>query len=246
MKKEIFKLRHAALVTALALAMGAPLAFADEAPVEVSTDVVALPGDGIGVGMVVGDGAVVDPQPTVGDNVTIDPPALPVEGGDVVLTDPIPVEAGELMPEEAAPLEGNDVVVLDEVPVVEVPAEEVVPVEGNEVVIDETPAEGVPMDDCGVICQNVAGEPEPAVYKSDDVAPEVMQFGSNSESPDPALNVSAELSGAVGVAEQLGAADIALQDGTAVDPLVMAAPATVVARATTRDSVSVIRDGHLR
>ncbi len=251
MKKEIFKLRHAALVTALALAMGAPLAFADEAPVEVSTDVVALPGDGIGVGMVVGDGAVVDPQPTVGDNVTIDPPALPVEGGDVVLTDPIPVEAGELMPEEAAPVEGNDVVVLDEVPVVEVPvvevpAEEVVPVEGNEVVIDETPAEEVPMDDCGVICQNVAGEPEPAVYKSDDVAPEVMQFGSNSESPDPALNVSAELSGAVGVAEQLGAADIALQDGTAVDPLVMAAPATVVARATTRDSVSVIRDGHLR
>ena len=247
MKKEIFKLRHAALVTALALAMGVPLSFADEAPVEPATEVVEVPGGGTGVGMVVGDGALGDPaEPSAGDDVTIDPPALPVEGGDVVLTDPIPVEAGEVMPEEAAPVEGNDVVVLDEVPVVEVPAEEVVPVEGNEVVIDETPAEEVPMDDCGVICQNVAGEPEPAVYKSDDVAPEVMQLGSNGESPDPALNVSAELSSAVGVAEQLGAADVALQDGTAVDPLVMAAPATVVARATTRDSVSVIRDGHLR
>ena len=232
MKKEIFKLRHATLVAALTLAIGAPLSFADEVPVDGATAVVALPGSDIGPGVGVEPAAsgsdliattpppVDEPRLPVGDDVTIDPPALPVEGGDVVVGDPIPVEGGDVIPEQAAPVEGGDVVVLD----------------------------GVPVDDCGVICQNFAGagELEPAVYKSEEPAPEVMQFGSNGESPDPALNVSAEVSGAIGVAEQLGAADVALQDGMAVEPLVLAAPTTVVAKATDGDGVSVIRDGHLR
>ena len=240
MKKEIFKLRHAILVAALTPAIGAPLSFADEAPVDGATAVVALPSSDIAPGVGVDPAAsgsdliattpppVDEPGSPVGDVVTIDPPALPVEGGDVVVEDPIPVDLGNVIPAQAAPVEDSTVVVVDEVPMVEVPVVE------------------VPVDDCGVICQNVAGEPEPAVYKSDDVAPEVMQFGSSSESPDPALNVSAEVSGAIGVAEQLGAADVALQDGIAVEPLVLAAPTTVVAKAAGDDSVSVIRDGHLR
>ena len=230
MKKEIFKLRHATLVAALTLAVGAPLSFADEVPVDGTTAVVALPGSDIapGVGVdPVGSGSdliattpppVDEPGSPVDDVVTIDPPALPVEGGDVVVGDPIPVDLGNVIPEQAAPVEGSDVVVLN----------------------------GVPMDDCGVICQNVAGEPEPAVYKSDEPAPEVMQFGSNNESSNPALNVSAEVSGAIGVAEQRGATDVALQDGMAVAPLVLSAPTTVVAKATGGDSVGAIRDGHLR
>lgn len=227
MKKEIFKLRHATLVAALTLAVGAPLSFADEVPVDGATAVVALPGSDIAPGVDVepaanGSDLIATTPSPVGDDVIIDPPALPVEGGDVVVGDPIPVEGGDVIPEQAAPVEGSDVVVLD----------------------------GVPVDDCGVTCQNFAGagagEPEPAVYKSDEPAPEVMQFGSNSAAPDPALNVSAEISGAIGVAEQLGAADVAVQDGMAVEPLVLAAPATVVAKTTDGDGVSVIRDGHLR
>lgn len=235
MKKEIFKLRHATLVAALTLAVGAPLSFADEVPVDGATAIVALPGGDIAPGVGVEPAAsgsdliattpppVDEPRLPVGDDVTINPPALPVEGDDVVVADPVPVEGGDVIPEQAAPVEGNDVVVVNEVPMAD-----------------------VPVDDCGVICQNVAGDPEPAVYKSDESAPEVMQFGSNSESPDPALNVSAEVSGAIGVAEQLGAADVAVQDGMAVEPLVLAAPATVVAKTTDGDGVSVIRDGHLR
>ncbi len=225
MKKEIFKLRHATLVAALTLAVGAPLSFADEVPVDGATAVVALPGSDIAPGVDVepaanGSDLIATTPSPVGDDDIIDPPALPVEGGDVVVGDPIPVEGGDVIPEQAPPVEGSDVVVLD----------------------------GVPVDDCGVTCQNFAGagEPEPAVYKSDEPAPEVMQFGSNSAAPDPALNVSAEISGAIGVAEQLGAADVAVQDGMAVEPLVLAAPATVVAKTTDGDGVSVIRDGHLR
>ena len=253
MKKEIFKLRHATLVAALTLAVGAPLSFADEVPVDGATAVVALPGSDIAPGVDVepaanGSDLIATTPSPVGDDVIIDPPALPVEGGDVVVGDPIPVEGGDVIPEQAAPVEGGDVVVGDPIPVEggDVIPEQAAPVEGSDVVV----LDGVPVDDCGVTCQNFAGagagEPEPAVYKSDEPAPEVMQFGSNSAAPDPALNVSAEISGAIGVAEQLGAADVAVQDGMAVEPLVLAAPATVVAKTTDGDGVSVIRDGHLR
>ena len=254
MKKEIFKLRHATLVAALTLAVAAPLSFADEVPVDGATAVVALPGSDIAPGVDVepaanGSDLIATTPSPVGDDVTIDPPALPVEGGDVVVGDPIPVEGGDVIPEQAAPVEGGDVVVGDPIPVEggDVIPEQAAPVESTDVVVvNEVPMADVPVDDCGVICQNVAGDPEPAVYKSDEPAPEVMQFGSNSAAPDPALNVSAEISGAIGVAEQLGAADVAVQDGMAVDPLVLAAPATVVAKTTDGDGVSVIRDGHLR
>ena len=214
MKKDIFKLRHAALAAALALAMGAPLCFADEVPVEPGSEVIEAPG--IGVGIVVDDGALGDPaEPVVGDGVVV--------GEDVVVSDPIPVELLEPMPEETAPVEGNEVVTLD------------------------TPTEEVPMDDCGVICQNVAGElPPEAVYKNDDVPSEVLQFSNNGESPAPSLDVSAELSGAIGAVEQLGAADVAVANGTALEPLAASAPTTVVANAGHGDSVTVIRNGHLR
>ncbi len=216
MKKDIFKLRHAALVAALALVMGAPLSFADEEPVDPGTDIVAVTGADGGVGIVVGDGALGDPaEPIVEDTPVIDPPALPVDGEDVVLNDPIPVELVDPMPEESAPVEGVDVV-----------------------------TEEVPMDDCGVICQNVAGElPPEAVYKNDDVPAEVLQFSGNGESPAASLDVSAELSGAIGAVEQLGAADVAVGDGSA---LAVPAPAAVVANAANGDSVTVIRNGHLR
>ena len=113
-------------------------------------------------------------------------------------------------------------------------------------VVDETPVDVVPLDDCGVICQNVAGEPEPAVYKNDDVPPEVLQFGANGEAPDPAQNISAELSGAIGAAEQSAAAAVAVSDGALVDPLSATAPTAILAKAAGADGVNVIRDGHLR
>ena len=240
MKMEIFKLRHAALVAALALAMGAPLSFADEVPVDNGTAVIGLPGTGIGAGIVVGDGALTDPPaPVVGDDLVIDPPALPVEGDGVVLGDPVPVDGGEVVV-DPVPVEGTDVVVQD-----------LVPVEGNEAVIDDTPPEPVAMDDCGVICQNVAGElPPEAHYRGvDEVPAEVLQFSSNGEPPVPSVDLSAELNGAVGAigaAEQLGAADVAGGDNTVLEPLATSAPGAVVANAANGDSVSVIRNGHLR
>lgn len=222
MKKDMFTLRHAALVAALALAMGAPLSFADELPVEPGSEVIEAPG--MDVGIVVGDGALGDPAESgVGDDFTLDPPALPIEGDEVVVGDPIPVEQLEPMPEETAPVEDNDVVTLD------------------------TPTEEVPMDDCGVICQNVAGElPPEAVYRNEDIPSEVLQFSNNGESPAPSLDVSAELSGAIGAVEQLGAADIAVVNGTALEPLATSAPTAVVANGGQGDSVTVIRNGHLR
>lgn len=288
MKMEIFQLRHAALVAALALAMGAPLSFADEVPVDNSTAVIGLPGTGIGAGIVVGDGALTDPPaPVVGEDLVIDPPALPVEGDDVVLGDPVPVDGGEVvvdpvpvegtdvavdpLPVEGTdvavdplPVEGTDVavdpvpidrggIVLDPVPVegTDVVVQDLVPVEGNEAVIDDTPPEPVAMDDCGVICQNVAGElPPEAHYRGvDEVPAEVLQFSSNGEPPAPSVDLSAELNsavGAIGAAEQLGAADVAGGDNTVLEPLATSAPGAVVANAANGDSVSVIRNGHLR
>ena len=86
------------------------------------------------------------------------------------------------------------------------------------------------------------GEPvsEPLRHESTVMS---VQFSSNGESPAPSLDVSAELSGAIGAVEQLGAADVAVRDG---DGLSVSAPATVVVNAANDDRVTVIRNGHLR
>ena len=227
MKKE-FKLRHAALISALALAMGAPLAFAEEVPADSGAEVVTLPSEDSAVGEVVtGDVTapeVSDPAPL--DEVPVE--ALPGDDG-VVTIDPVPVEGGE--------------VVIDEVPV-----------EGGEVVMDEVPVEGgevtgneMPVDDCGMICWSAAELPPGAVQKGgEEVDPQILQFGVSGEAPEPTLNVSAELSGAMGVAEQLGAADVALQDAAEVDPLATTTPTAATVTTATAAPVNVIRDGHLR
>ena len=138
---------------------------------------------------------------------------VPVEGGEVVI-DEVPVEGGE--------------VAIDEVPV-----------EGGEVVIKD-----MPVDDCGMICWSAAELPPGAVQRGgEEVDPEILQFGVSGEAPQPTLNVSAELSGAMGVAEQLSAADVALQDAN-VDPLATTTPAPL--STATAAPVNVIRDGHLR
>ena len=215
MKKE-FKLRHAALISALALAMGAPLAFAEEVPADSGAEVVTLPSEDSAVGEVVtGDVAapeVSDPAPL--DEVPVE--ALPGDDG-VVTIDPVPVEGGE--------------VVIDEVPV-----------EGGEVTSNE-----VPVDDCGMICWSAGELPPGAVQRGgEEVVPQILQFGVSGEAPEPTLNVSAELSGAMGVAEQLGAADVALQDAAEVDPLATTTPTAATVTTATAAPVNVIRDGHLR
>ena len=227
MKKE-FKLRHAALISALALAMGAPLAFAEEVPADSGAEVVTLPSEDSAVGEVVtGDVTapeVSDPAPL--DEVPVE--ALPGDDG-VVTIDPVPVEGGE--------------VVIDEVPV-----------DGGEVVMDEVPVEGgevtgneMPVDDCGMICWSAAELPPGAVQRGgEEVVPQILQFGVSGEAPEPTLNVSAELSGAMGVAEQLGAADVALQDAAEVDPLATTTPTAATVTTATAAPVNVIRDGHLR
>jgi hypothetical protein len=217
MKKELFKLRHAALVSALALAMGAPLALADdEVPADAGTEVVALPVEGGEIRTFeVGE---VD-APAVVDEAPVDETPVDVAPGDdgVVTVDPLPGDGVE--------------VVLDEP----------VAVDGGEVAVED-----VPVDDCGMICWNTADMPPGAVQRSNDLEPEVLQFGVTGESPEPSLNVSAELSGAVGVAEQLGATDVALEDAANVDPLAPAAPSAAVVTTANAGAVNVIRDGHLR
>ena len=216
MKKELFKLRHAALVSALALAMGAPLAMADEVPADAGAEVVTLPAEGseIRTFEVVDAGA-----PAVVDEAPVDETPVDVAPGDdgVVTVDPLPGD-------------GVDVVLDDPVAV-----------DGGEVAVED-----VPVDDCGMICWNTADMPPGAVQRSNDLEPEVMQFGVTGESPEPSLNVSAELSGAVGVAEQLGATDVALEDAANVDPLAPAAPSAAVVTTANAGAVNVIRDGHLR
>ena len=239
MKKE-FKLRHAALISALALAMGAPLAFAEEVPADSGAEVATLPSEDSAVGEVVtGDVAgpeVSDPAPL--DEVPVE--ALPGDDG-VVTIDPVPVEGGEVVIDEV-PVEGGEVV-LDESPV-----------EGGEVVMDEVPVEGgevtsneVPVDDCGMTCWSAGELPPGAVQRGgEEVVPQILQFGVSGEAPEPTLNVSAELSGAMGVAEQLGAADVALQDAAEVDPLATTTPTAATVTTATAAPVNVIRDGHLR
>lgn len=72
-----------------------------------------------------------------------------------------------------------------------------------------------------------------------------MQFGVT-EAPEPSLNVSAELSGAVGAAEQLGATDAALDDSTTSPRWAATTAAAAVVANASEGQVNVIRDGHLR
>lgn len=241
MNKEFFKLRHAALISALALGMGAPLTFADEVPADGGAEVVVLPTEDTTVGEVI-TGDVAAPEEVFDTAPVNEAPVedVPVDDG-VVTLDPLPVEGGEVAIDEL-PIEGGEVAI-DEVPV-----------EGGEVAIDEVPVAGgevaieeMPVDDCGMICWSAAELPPGAVQKGgEEVAPEILQFGVSGEAPEPTLNVSAELSGAMGAAEQLGAADVALQDAANVDPLANTPPAAAPVATATAAPVNVIRDGHLR
>ncbi|MCC6707161.1 MAG: hypothetical protein IT492_06295 [Gammaproteobacteria bacterium] len=114
--------------------------------------------------------------------------------------------------------------------------------------VDEPVAEPVavedpaPVDECGMMCWNVADMPPGAVQKGgEEVDPRIMEFGA----PEPTMNVSAELSGAIGVSEQLGATEAELNDDDAVQPLTASAEPAVVTTANA-GAVNVIRDGHLR
>ena len=246
MKKDFFRLRHAALVSALALAMGSPLAFADEAPLEVPVAQPAVEGD---AGAVSEPVAVVEPvvEPVVADEpVTVDEPVAVDEppAGDEVVTIDDPAPGDEVVTIDE-PVPGDEVVTLDD----PVPGGEVVTLD-DPVAVDDTPVPddaqtlGEPVDDCGMICWNVAELPPGAVQKGgEEIDPRVREF----EVPEPNLAVSAEVSGAIGVAEQLGANEAALQDGASVDPLAEAAPApAAVVASANAGQVSVIRDGHLR
>lgn len=229
MNKEFFKLRHAALISALALAMGAPLTFADEVPADGGAEVVVLPTEDTTVGEVMTGGVaapeeVIDPAPV--DEAPVE--EVPVDDG-VVTLDPMPVEGGEVAIDEV-PVENGEVAINE------------VPVEVGEVAIEE-----MPVDDCGMICSSAAELPPSAVQRGgEEVDAEILQFGVTGEAPEPTLNVSAELSGAMGVAEQLGAADVAMQDAANVDPLATSTPAAAPVSTATAAPDNVIRGGHLR
>jgi hypothetical protein len=220
MKKDVFRLRHAALVAALAVAMGVTPAFADETVADVTVADVPVLQPGADVEPAPVDEPVVAVEPgTSGDETPVDMP--------VVLDDPLPEpDAGVV--DEGAPAE--EPVAIDE------PAPEVV----DEPLAVEDP---VPVDDCGMMCWNVADIPPEAVQRGgEDIDPRIMEFGA---APDPALNVGAEVSGAVSVSEQLGAADVALDNDATVEPLATAIAPTVTTTTNTA-AVNVIRDGHLR
>ena len=214
MNKDAFTLRNAALATALALALGATSSFADEA---------------------VAEAPVVQPAAEV-DALATDEPVVSVEGdgaGEVtvaeepsVVDEPAPVDE----PRTIEPTPGADEPIAIDEPVAE-------PVEMPVAV--EDPA---PVDECGMMCWNVADIPPGAVQKTiDEVDPRIMEFGA----PEPTMNVSAELSGAIGVSEQLGATEAELNDDNAVQPLTANAEPAVVTTANA-GAVNVIRDGHLR
>jgi len=215
MKKELFGLRHAALAAALALAMGAPPAFADEVALELPTDEPAVAPAPVDEPVVIGEPEVGSEPTPIDEPVAVETPET-IEDPSVIdepvtLDDPLPGD-GEVIAEEPLP---DDAVTL------------------------------APGDDCGMICWNTAGLPPEAVQK-EITEPEIMQFGVSGETPEPSLNVSAELSGAVGAAEQLGAADVALEDTAGIAPLAATTPAAAVVATASEGRVNVIRDGHLR
>lgn len=211
MKMDHFKLRHAALVTALALAMGVPPAFADE----------ALP-----------EAPVLQPAADV-PSAAADEPLVTVEPGDVGAVTPVETPVAV---EEPAPV--------DDVGVVGDGATGEVTVQGEEPLAEPVAVEdAVPVDECGMMCWNVADIPPEAVQKGgEEVDPQILQF----EAPEPTLNVSAELSGAVGVSEQLGAGAADLDDATSVEALNTDVDAPAVVTTANAGAVNVIRDGHLR
>ncbi|MGE3848945.1 MAG: hypothetical protein AB7I01_18855 [Gammaproteobacteria bacterium] len=243
MQKELFKLRNAALAAGLALALGAPLAFADDVvdpaadspavseealPGDETVSIEILPGDEVVDETVVADEPPADPG-VPGDEVVLDDPAVGGEGIEVideplVLEDPVPVDGGEGVEVIDEPLVLEDPVPVDDGAVMEVTSvgEEPVPVRG--------PGD----DDCGMICWNTAIDP--ALLRGNE-APDDKVFDKDIEVDTAGLDggVAAELSGAIGAAEQVGATGLT-DDGVAGD-----APVDVA----TAGGVS-IRNGHLR
>ena len=132
------------------------------------------------------------------------------------------------------------------------------PADGGGGVLDEpTPpsadggvAGSPPADDCGMMCWNMAGNPGTEVYKGEEAPGTVVEFhavGDNFRGNE-GTDVSADLSGAIGVAEQLGAADNALDADTSVatEPLASQPSTIEVASAASAKNGNLIRNGHLR
>ena len=277
MSKIFFRLRHAALASAMALLMGAPLAFADaaidpgavnpptiDAPAPLALDPTLVTAGGAVVEPAVDGGAVVEPvvdgdvvvEPVVDGGAVVEPV---VDGGAVVE----PVVDGGAVVEPV--MDGGDAAVTDG------PAEAPAPIDdGGLVVADPLPADGgggvldeptppsadggvagsSPADDCGMMCWNMAGNPGTEVYKGEEAPGTVVEFhavGDNFRGNE-GTDVSADLSGAIGVAEQLGAADNALDADArvATNPLA-SQPATMeVSSAASAKNGNLIRNGHLR
>lgn len=222
MQKELFKLRNAALAASLALALGAPLAFADEVvesavgdpavteealPGDETVSIEVMPGDEVVDETVVIEDTPVDPG-VPGDEVVLDDPAAGGEGIEVideplVLEDPVPVDDGVVM----------EVTSLGEEPVA---------------------VRGPGDDDCGMMCWNTAIDP--AVLRGNE-APDDRMFDKDIEVDTAGIDggMAAELSGAIGAAEQIGAT------GLTDDGVVGATPIDVA----TAGGAS-IRNGHLR
>lgn len=180
---------------------------------------------------VVAEAPVVQPAADV-ETVAIDEPLVTVEGDG----------AGEVTVAE------ESTVVDEPAPLDEPGAVEPAPGADEPIAIDEAVVEPLtvedpaPVDECGMMCWNVADIPPEAVQKTnEEVDPRIMEFSA----PEPTMNVSAELSGAIGVAEQLGAAEVELKDDNAVQALTAGAEPAVVTSANA-GAVNVIRDGHLR
>ena len=247
MQKEFFKMRHAALAAAIALALGAPASFADEAEVHGAADIAPLVEPVPPVDVVAGDEGVTDPA---GEPVVIDEPLPgdetavgeePAPGDDVVLDDPQPVDDGSMTVDDPVAIE--DAGTVDEGGVVD---EGTVEITSDVPVAEETevlPTRGPGDDDCGMICWNTAIDP--AVLRGNE-APDDKVLDKEVELDSNALDqgIAAQVDSAVGVAEQLGAAS---NESTVADSVIgTAEPALDVASAAPGTAVSVIRDGHLR
>lgn len=243
MQKELFKLRNAALAAGLALALGAPLAFADEVvdpvvdesavieealPGDETVSIEILPGDEVIDDTAIGEETPADPG-LPGDEVVLDDPAAGGEGVELideplVLEDPMPVEGGEGVELIDEPLVLEDPMPVDDGAVMEV----------TSVVDEPVPVRGPGDDDCGMICWNTAIDP--AVLRGNE-SPDDRMFDKGIEVDTAGIDggMAAELSGAIGAAEQIGATGLG-DAGVGGD-----APVDVA----TAGGVS-IRNGHLR
>ncbi len=241
MHKELFKLRNAALAAGLALALGAPLTFADEVvdpvvgdpavseealPGDETVSIEILPGEEVVDETVVAEDTPADPG-VPGDEVVLDDPAAGGEGVEVI-DEPL------VLDDPAAGGEGIEVV--DEPLMVEdpLPADDGVVMEVTSVGEEPVPVRGPGDDDCGMICWNTAIDP--AVLRGNE-SPDDKVFDKDIEVDTAGIDdgVAAELTGAIGAAEQIGATGLT-DDGVAGD-----APVDVA----TAGGVS-IRNGHLR